>query len=340
MFNTVLIIPTGLGAKIDGNAGDANPVAKLIASVSDKLITHPNVVNAADINEMASNVLYVEGSQLDTFLNGEANLVEVRSNRILVVVNKPILPETINAVSAARMTLGADIKMLELDTPLKMEATYDKKTGQATGIVTGHIELVEQVFKVDDWDALALATPIKVDKEVAIRYIREGGVNPWGGVEAKASKLVAEQINVPIAHAPVETPEETCFKGFNEVVPPSVAPEMISRSFLQCVLKGLHKAPQLVIGERTGISCNDVAVMISPMGCWGEPHRACENQGIPIIVVKENTTVLHERMGDSCIYVDNYLEAVGVIQSMKLGMTIESLRNKVYKTKIINREKI
>ena len=51
----VLIIPTGIGAEIGGHAGDGNPVAKLIASCCDKLITHPNVVNAADINEMPSN---------------------------------------------------------------------------------------------------------------------------------------------------------------------------------------------------------------------------------------------------------------------------------------------
>jgi len=60
-----------------------------------------------------------------------------------------------------------------------------------------------------------------------------------------------------------------------------------------------------------------------------------EEHGIPIIVVKENTTVLHERMGDCCIYVNNYLEAAGVIQAMKIGVTLESLQNKVYKTEII-----
>ena len=70
-MNTVLIIPTGLGAKIGGGCGDALPVAKLVGSMSDKLITHPNVVNGADINEMPNNTLYVEGSQLDRFLNGQ-----------------------------------------------------------------------------------------------------------------------------------------------------------------------------------------------------------------------------------------------------------------------------
>ena len=77
---------------------------------------------------MPENTLYVEGSQLDKFLEGEIYLTEVRSNRILVAVNSPIRPETINAVSSARVTLGANIKMVVLDTPLKMGAYFDKKT--------------------------------------------------------------------------------------------------------------------------------------------------------------------------------------------------------------------
>ena len=114
---------------------------------------------------------------------------------------------------------------------------------------------------------------------------------------------------------------------------------MISMCFLQCILKGLHKAPRPdVMLQNKNISYHDIDVMVSPMGCWGKPHMACEKWGIPIIVVKENTTVLHERMGDDCIYVNNYLEAAGVIKAMEIGVTIESLKNEVYKTKIINKE--
>ena len=73
-MNIVLIIPTGIGAEIGGHAGDGNPVAKLFGSICDNLITHPNVVNASDINEMPENTLYVEGSILDRFLRGEIYL--------------------------------------------------------------------------------------------------------------------------------------------------------------------------------------------------------------------------------------------------------------------------
>ena len=60
-FNTVFIVPTGIGAEIGGHAGDATPAARVLAAACDNLITHPNVVNASDLNEMPENTLYVEG---------------------------------------------------------------------------------------------------------------------------------------------------------------------------------------------------------------------------------------------------------------------------------------
>ncbi len=54
-FNVVFLVPTGINATIGGHAGDAGPVAQLLASICDTLILHPNVVNASDINEMPAN---------------------------------------------------------------------------------------------------------------------------------------------------------------------------------------------------------------------------------------------------------------------------------------------
>ena len=44
-YNAVMIVPTGIGASIGGFAGDALPSAKLLSTVVDTLITHPNVMN-------------------------------------------------------------------------------------------------------------------------------------------------------------------------------------------------------------------------------------------------------------------------------------------------------
>ncbi len=318
----VLIIPTGIGAEIGGHAGDGNPVAKLLASVCDTLITHPNVVNASDINEMTDNTLYVEGSHLDRFLSGEIELRKVLSNRVLVAVNPPIHPQTINAVSAARATIGADLEIVVLETPLKMIATKEK--GRASGIVEGWQELCAQVAQYE-FDALAITSPIEVERSVAIEYLEHGGVNPWGGVEAKASKLIARALNKPVAHAPTEN---GTLQGFNEVVDPRMAAEMVSVCYLHCVLKGLHKAPR--IGR--GLSVGDVDCLITPVDCVGPPHHACIDRGIPIIAVRENITCLNDKMPDSFIQVANYIEAAGLLSAMKAGVSMESLRRPISRT--------
>lgn len=327
-MNVVMIIPTGIGCEIGGHAGDATPAAKLLGECCDKLILHPNVVNASDINEMPPNALYVEGSLLDRFLEGEIRLREVRQNKILLVVNAPVRPETINAASAARATIGAEVSIVELRTPLCMNATMLE--GKASGVVTGWQELCEQI-KDYGFDALAIASLIGCGKEIALGYFRHGGVNPWGGVEAVASKMIAGRLNKPVAHAPImETDPE--YKDFNEVVDPRIAAEVISMAFLHCVLKGLHKAPRVTYDE--GLAVRDVDALVTPIGCVGPPHHACMKAGIPIIAVKENRTVLNDTMPDEFILVENYLEAAGLLMSMRAGVLPESVRRPLSETRV------
>ncbi len=326
-MNGVMIIPTGIGCAIGGHAGDATPAAKLIAECCDRLIIHPNVVNASDINEMTPNMLYVEGSILDRFLLGEIRLKEVRSNKILLVANAPLSKETVNAVNAARATIGADIEMIELETPLVMTATMTG--GVAGGFVDGHEEMAKQVKGQDlPYDAVAVHTPIDVPRDVALRYYREGGINPWGGVEAKASKLIAGLLHCQVAHAPLESTspddEELYFIFQSEEINPRLAAEAVSNCYLHCVLKGLHRAPQI---RQEGIAVeDDIDFMISPNGCYGEPHKHCDDMQIPVIVVRENTTVLNNAMPRDYIFVDTYLEAAGIIMAMRAGVKPSSTR--------------
>ena len=126
-FNAVLLVPTGIGSEIGGHAGDATPIAKLMAQACDTLITHPNVVNASDINEAPENSLYVEGSVISRFLMGSIGLQRVRSNRVLVVIDahkdELFANAAINAVSAARASFGLNCpKLIQLDPPVKMSA--------------------------------------------------------------------------------------------------------------------------------------------------------------------------------------------------------------------------
>jgi len=165
---SIFIVPTGIGCSIGGNAGDSNPAFKLIASVSDIAITHPNVVNASDINEMPNNTWYVEGSILDRLLEGKICLEKPKSNKILLATNKPIQPETFNAVNAARYTIGCEIETIELDTELKMISKITDKG--AGGDVFGWRELIQQVSQYD-YDALAIASRIDCPRDIALSII-------------------------------------------------------------------------------------------------------------------------------------------------------------------------
>jgi len=314
----------------------------LIAAACDKLIVHPNVVNAADINEMTENMLYVEGSLLDRFLSGITRLQEVRSNRILLATNPPVRNEIINAVSAARATIGADIKILELQEPLIMKASVD--CGGAGGEILGFDQFINQVeAHHNEFDVLVVSSPIETDDEGVKAYLeRDGGVNIWGGVEAMLSKKATNRLNKPVFHAPIENSE--FFKTYNEVVDPRKAAEMVSMCYVHCCLKGAHKAPIYGSGNLNGWHCLPKPdFMVTPTCLWGPPHKACHENGIPMIVVRENDTISDDTtilgLKDSInIYVGNYLEAAGAVLAMKQGISINSVDRPLEKTQIL-REK-
>jgi hypothetical protein len=328
-MNVIMIIPTGIGCEIGGHAGDATPSAKLLASACDNLIVHPNVVNASDINESTENMWYVEGSILDRFLQGQIALEEVYSNRMMLAVNKPLMNETINSVNAARNTIGVDIDIIELDIPLTLKGIF-APDGKATGIMSGEEEASLQIHRIrqsNPFDVLAIQTVIEVDKKTAKKYLNEGGVNPWGGAEAVCSRYFSRELELQCAHAPFES---GVLKNFNDVVDSRMAAELVSVSYIHCILKGLHKAPKVVdynSMSKYTIRVDDIDMMISPDGCWGVPHEACANWGIPIIFVKENKNIYKPFKTISYgQIVNNYVEAAGVISSMKAGIKIESTR--------------
>ncbi len=322
----VMIVPTGIGAVIGGHSGDATSAAHLLAACCDKLILHPNVVNASDLTEHPANSLYVEGAMLDSFLSGETLLQPVRSNHVLVVCNEAGR-ETVNCVNAMRSILGVSAEIVVLQTPLSMVSYVDHEMGVASGRICGVEELVKQISDYD-YDALAVHTPVQVDTNVAAEYVKSGGINPWGGVEAMLSKELYWRTGKPNAHAPIEA-----HAGYDwGITDPRLAPEMICGSHLGCVLKGLQRAPRPVSRPSfytVSISSEDVDVLVSPL-CWGTPHEICRERKIPMIFVHENSTtqesLYYDHKGPDCIDVETYLEAAGALMLMKMGRSLESVR--------------
>ena len=235
-MNVICIIPTGIGAPIGGHAGDATPVARLLAAACDTLILHPNVVNASDINEMPSNSLYVTGATIDDLLSGYVGLRRVARNRIAVLVNQPVPNEIVNIVSAARATLGIEAFIVGLPTKLKMEA-YFAEGGAATGTISGAQEAADHLIGLNKpFDAVAVFSQIDMKLEMAMKYLEEQGVNPWGGVEAKLTRIMTDMLKVPCAHSPYGH----TLDNVNDIVDPRIAAEMVSVTYAFCVLNGLH----------------------------------------------------------------------------------------------------
>jgi hypothetical protein len=151
-LTVVLIVPTGVGASIGGFAGDALPVARAIAQISDTLITHPNVLNGAQLYWPIPNALYVEGYALDKFAAGCWGLQPVHQNRIGLILDAGIEPDLqlrhLQAVDAARATLGLNITDWVLtDRPLQVELRISQ-SGASWGTIGNPDSLLRAAEKL------------------------------------------------------------------------------------------------------------------------------------------------------------------------------------------------
>ena len=353
-FNAVFLVPTGIGSKIGGHAGDATPAVRVLAEACDTVVLHPNVVNASDLNEMPENALYVEGSTIARLMMGTAGLQRVRSNRVLVIIDNHEIEmfanDTINAVSAARATYGLDCPaVIKLDPPLRMSGEFTE-SGSAAGTVEG-LERVRAILDEYEgtYDAMAIASVIEVDIEYHEEYFHSDGsmINPWGGVEAMLTHALSLLHNIPTAHSPML--ENFKVANFDlGLVDPRLAAEAVSLTFLQCMLKGLQRSPRIVTDRDTmreaGIfTAADVSCLVMPDKCIGLPTLAALEQGIPVIAVRENANLMQNDLQTlpwapgQLHVVENYWEAVGVMTALKAGIVPSSLRRPLTGTRIETR---
>ena len=342
-FNVVMVVPTGIGAEIGGHAGDATPAAIALAQVADTLITHPNVVNASDINELPGNGLYVEGSVLARLLMGTVGLRPARANRVLVALDASHAERysayTVNAINAARATYGLNCVGIErIEPALRLVGGYTE-TGRASGSVEGFDGLVELlVKKKDTYDAVAIASVVEVPQHYHFDYFTSGGemVNPWGGVEALLTHGVSSIVDVPAAHAPMMESDDIAAVDPG-VVDARMAAEVISITFFQSVLKGLQRSPRIVTDESEFVrsdvvSAEDVSCLVVPEGCLGLPTLAALHQGILVIEVRENRNLMRNDLATlpwragQFYSADNYWEAAGIVSALKAGINPDSMR--------------
>ena len=349
-FNAAMLIPTGINCEIGGHAGDATPVARLLASICDNLIIHPNIVNASDINELTENCLVVEGSVLARLLMGTVGLQKVRANRVLVVIedmdNPAITEASVNSVSAARATLGLNyVDVVCLKQP-GIAVIQLADSGRASGTITDMNTLLTVLkARYDSYDAVAIVTALggtTGQSQLMYDYYVLNTINPWGGIEAMFTHTLSLLLNKPAMHSPIMESDEPLNYG---LVDPRKASEVVSRTYMHCILKGLHRSPKIICNEsvfgQTGVlSVEDIHCLIIPDGVLGLPTLAALEQGIPVIAVRENRNLMQNNLGmlsfaaGKYFAVDNYLEAAGIMAALKAGVEPSAIRRPISETHV------
>ncbi len=314
-----MIVPTGIGAIIGGYAGDANSVCKQLAAISEILITHPNVVNAAMFTDIAPNVLVLEGALLDMFFQEKIAISKQRvKHRIAVVMDSgsPLEQREItqNVISAATHVYGSDIipEIFFTDAPV----------GSDLERINNPETLLEASARALEAGATALAIVCLLPDGDNSLYINGSGADPIGLIEAQISHLVSSKFLVPSAHAPIFS-KVASHQG---VVAPRVAAEYLGFSYLPSVIKCLEAMPE-INPVNNMIHARDLQHLIVPYdSCDGVPMHSAQKLGIELITIRENTTVLDEtaeKLGLKHSSYDTYADCFSAInQSTRANVSI------------------
>ena len=339
---TIFIIPTGIGCEIGGFAGDALPTAKLLATASECLITHPNVMNGGNLSEKDKNIFYVEGYNLDRFAKGEIALKSVKEQKIGIIfdsgIENEILVRHLQVADACVSTLGIKVNSYVITKKPLGIVTDSNPYKISGGIIENPDDLIDagKCLLEKGITAIAVVTKFPDDSDsLETNIYREGkGVDPISGVEAVISHLISKFLKVPCAHAPALHPIE-----LNENLDPRAAAEEIGYTFLPSVLIGLSNAPDIIElpckNELVTLHPSQVESIVVPNGALGgEAVLACIEKGLNIISVK-NTNKLNVSNEffeyPNLFEVKNYLEAAGIILAIRKGINLNSIKRPLKK---------
>jgi Protein of unknown function (DUF3326) len=334
----VSVIPTGVGCAIGGYAGDAAPVSSLLAAACDYVITNPNAVNASNFIHLEPNLVYTEGSMIDLFCRGRADLHIPHVNRIGLIIERcsdDQLDHILNLVNAVRAVHGLDIAGYVVTNKRIGARCLRNESNAYTGSVDNPHVLLDAARILVQKGATAIAITSCIQDLPAAAYAQHflgEDANPMGGVEAIMSHLIVNKFHVPAAHGPLVNTKALDLAS--RIVDARGAAEMASTSGLLCVLLGLRRAPQMLLTDRqryiASLNIRNVLAVVAPAGCLGGiPMLYADRFGIPVIAVEENRTLLEVNGSDlglsNVISVANYAEAAGVVLALRRGICLESI---------------
>ena len=363
---TLLIIPTGIGCTVGGYAGDAIPSARLLASASECLITHPNVMNGGSLYWPDTCIQYVEGYSLNLFAAGEVFLKPVRQQKVGLLLDAGLENDMkkrhLQVADGCVASLGLDIGPI---TTTERAVKINLKKG-LSGSSWGYIEEPDVLLRAADKLKNAGATAIAVvtrfpdnGDELETKLYRQGnGVDIIAGLEAVISHFLVKNLLIPCAHAPGLAPLPIDYD-----LDPRTLGEEIGYTFLQSVLVGLSRAPDLInksdfetndnafLHARNLLSNRDLGAVVVPQGALGgEAVLSCLERLIPLIVVcnrgvlnvsstKMRLDCLNGSKNKMILYAENYLEAAGLITALRYGINIKSLRRPINRLSELKEDK-
>ena len=360
---TLLIIPTGIGCDVGGYAGDAIPAARLLASASECLITHPNVMNGGSLYWPDTRIQYVEGYSLNLFAAGEVLLKPVRQQKVGLLLDAGLESDLkkrhLQVADGCVASLGLDIgPVITTERAIRINLKRGI-SGSSWGDIEEPDVLLRGAEKLKKAGATAIAVITRFpddSDELETKLYRQGkGVDIIAGVEAVISHFLVKHLLIPCAHAPGLAPLPIDYN-----LDPRTSGEEIGYTFLQSVLVGLSRAPDLIcksyiekkgnsfLQENTLLSNRNLGAVVVPQGALGgEAVLSCIERFIPLIIVsnqgvlnvsstKMRLDCLSSDQSASILYAENYVEAAGLITALRYGINIKSLRRPIDFLKQLN----
>lgn len=340
-----IVIPTGVGADVGGFVGDAAPLVRAFETVADRVIIHPNVVNAADFLPPSRASFYVDGYTLDQFLEGNGRLEFPHPRRVGLLLDDldlSVRNKLLNATNAMQAVHGLDI-VGYVTCPTKVRAHVQHSDyGHFLGRVENPAVLFEAAELLCEAGAEAIAVVTDCDgitREDFLLHYRGEATNPIGSIEALISRSITWQTGLPCAHAPAGL---DLLVECDEVVDPRAASEVASGTGLPCILQGLARAPRLT--STSGVHVRDLSAIIVPFDCaGGAPALSSARFGIPLIGVRSNQCCVGiplDRLGlSTAVSVANYAEAIGYVACRKSGIRWETIQRPLAPVRALKRSR-
>ena len=294
-----LSVPTGIGAEIGGYAGDFGYVARKFSGFFH-CIVNPNAVNGGILSAVTRDMSYLEGYLFDTFFKGDVGLIPLESNKTnkIGVIFDSAIPENIinvhiNTINALKMVQGIKISGIEY-TRKPVGIGIDIKNGISSGSVENPDEILSSAKKLIDGGAEAIAVVCFFGEDSEDEnYSNASGIDPIGGIEAVISHLITSKFNIPSAHSPAFFDIDISEKIEN----PKVASELISSTYLPCIMQGLSIAPKIVQKDdkqfNNAVTNKDVEYLVVPYDALGSAAVLSSIENNIKILTVENKTVLN-----------------------------------------------